>query len=368
MNQAKISVIVPVYNGAAFVADTMAMLGASTLREIEIIAINDGSKDNSLAVLKECAAKDGRIKVIDKENGGIANARNRGLQEASGQYICFCDHDDYVEPNMYERLYAAAEAGRFDVVVCGNGRLTEPNTSPDWVCKDVDAFGEDVMNECFLPAVFNKSTLYMGQHGILPSDTIWKCMVKRSLVAENELSFHKFAASEDDWLFEIDIFGAAKSVRFISDILYYWRVNLKSESHRPPYVEDLYTKNLQIQDYIASSMERFNASPEQISDFKAYYSALRYSREVENEVNHEGASLRQKKSIIKEIYSEDAFKRNIKMCSHFKKSMIIRKIECTLLRLHLISLALLARRAYGFARMRMHAKSTWSKVENKLGA
>ena len=87
----KVSVIIPVYNTEKYLRECLASVVNQTLKDIEIICINDGSTDNSLQILKKYAKHDNRIKIIDKENGGISTVRNKGLQTATGEYIGFVD-------------------------------------------------------------------------------------------------------------------------------------------------------------------------------------------------------------------------------------------------------------------------------------
>ena len=104
MGNALISIIIPVYNAAGYLERSLGSVRAQTYKNLEIITVDDGSKDDSLKMLNSFAMSDSRIKVISKENGGSSSARNAGLREATGEYIGFIDADDYIEPDMYENL------------------------------------------------------------------------------------------------------------------------------------------------------------------------------------------------------------------------------------------------------------------------
>jgi len=113
----KVSVIVPIYNVEPYLRRCLDSLVNQTLKDIEIICINDCSLDNSLAILKEYAEKDGGVKIIDfKKNQGVSVARNIGMKIAKGEYIGFCDPDDYVDLNFYEKLYILAQSKNADIV------------------------------------------------------------------------------------------------------------------------------------------------------------------------------------------------------------------------------------------------------------
>ena len=102
---AKVSVIVPVYNVEPYLEEALRSLVRQTLRDIEIVVVNDGSTDNSLGIIRRFMEKDDRIILIDKENGGYGKAMNVGLDRASGEYIGILEPDDYVSLDMYEDLY-----------------------------------------------------------------------------------------------------------------------------------------------------------------------------------------------------------------------------------------------------------------------
>ena len=121
-----VSVVMPVYNLERYAATAVESLKRQTLGSFEVIVIDDGSTDNSLAVLTEAAGDDPRFVIISVANGGAMQARKRGIERACGQYLCFVDGDDYVEPDFLERLTEAAEDGRYDMVRCaGYVRVTE---------------------------------------------------------------------------------------------------------------------------------------------------------------------------------------------------------------------------------------------------
>lgn len=113
----KLSVIIPVYNGAEYIARCFDSILAQLYTNIEIICVNDGSTDNSLEICDEYVRRDKRFLVFNKERGGVASARKYGLQYATGDYITFVDSDDWIVPEMYEVLMEYA-TNDVDVVVC----------------------------------------------------------------------------------------------------------------------------------------------------------------------------------------------------------------------------------------------------------
>lgn len=118
MSKIKVSVIVPVYNVEEYLEKCLDSLGKQTLKEIEIIVVNDESPDNSQKIIDKYSKKYTTIHGYQKKNGGVSDARNFGIQKATGEYIAFVDGDDYVTLDMYEKMYNKAKSGNFDVVVC----------------------------------------------------------------------------------------------------------------------------------------------------------------------------------------------------------------------------------------------------------
>lgn len=114
-----ISVVVPVYNTAPFVSGCLDSLLGQSYRDLEIICVNDGSTDDSAAILDAYAAKDTRIRVIHQENAGVSEARNRGLALAKGDIIGFCDADDAYVPGALECVVGAFESAEYEIVVTG---------------------------------------------------------------------------------------------------------------------------------------------------------------------------------------------------------------------------------------------------------
>ena len=115
----KVSVVVPVYNVEKYIDKCLSSLVNQTLEDIEIIIVNDGSKDNSIEIIKEYIDKyPQKIVYLEKENGGLSDARNYGIPYAKGEYIAFLDSDDYVELDMYEKMYEIAKKENSDMVEC----------------------------------------------------------------------------------------------------------------------------------------------------------------------------------------------------------------------------------------------------------
>ena len=114
-----ISIIIPVYQVEDYVTECMQSIISQTYTNIEILVINDGSRDKSIDLCRDFAYTDSRIKIIDKQNGGLSSARNSGLDIAKGKFICFIDSDDFIDSNMIMELHNAIIETNADFVMSG---------------------------------------------------------------------------------------------------------------------------------------------------------------------------------------------------------------------------------------------------------
>ena len=121
----KVSVILPIYNVSQYLRQALDSVVNQTLRELEIICVDDGSTDDSLEIVREYAQKDSRIVVITGPNGGYGKAMNKGLDRATGEYIGILEPDDYVDLHMFEDLYRIAAENRLDLVKADFYRFTQ---------------------------------------------------------------------------------------------------------------------------------------------------------------------------------------------------------------------------------------------------
>lgn len=188
----KVSVVMPVYNTESYVAEAMQSILGQTLRELELIVVNDGSTDNSQHVIEEMAAMDSRVRIYAKKNEGPSAARNLGLQKAIGQYVYFMDSDDHLQAEALADCYNR----------CADEQL-------DFVFFDADAFNtltnvsvnEYYLRENYLDAqrVYRGSDLLdvlIGKNMYRPS--VWLCLLRRGLLDEFQLSFYPGIIHEDE--------------------------------------------------------------------------------------------------------------------------------------------------------------------------
>ena len=229
-----VSIVVPIYNAAEYLRKCLDSVVNQTLENVEIIFVDDGSTDGSSEICKEYAAKDNRIIYYKKENEGLAAARQDGIERSSGEYVGFVDSDDWLELNMYERMYTVAKENDADVVFCN-------------CYKD-----ENKKNDYYLePGVYDrerieKEILPRSLAGITPQGTNdvirwcnWLRIYRLSLIRDNNIAFGRgFRRSQDLQLtFETALY-AQKYVSINDEYLYHNRDNNNGKS-----LSRGYTKN-----------------------------------------------------------------------------------------------------------------------------
>lgn len=207
----KVSVIVPVYNVEVYLRRCLDSLLGQTLKEIEIICVNDGSPDNSLDILSEYHAKyNEKIKVIDKKNSGVWKARYDGIKMAKGRYIMFVDPDDYVTDDYVEKLYRSTISSNSDISVCGFYRV-EVETGHVY-SKEMTKMGAKDIN------------IHNNPEDILSVNTaLWNKIYKTELFKDMKELDNPPCILEDMMLLLL-IFPKIKSIVFIKDALYYYTV------------------------------------------------------------------------------------------------------------------------------------------------
>ena len=173
MNQL-ISVIVPVYNVEKYIGRCVKSILDQSYQKLEIILVDDGSTDQSGSLCDEWERKDERIQVIHKENGGLSDARNAGIRNAKGEYLCFIDSDDYVEPQMIQVLYENLVASNADMSVCEFEKQQEGNEA-DFPCdgnhSTKEYEGEELLALLYSKEFLNRSTIVVA----------WNKLYKREL-------------------------------------------------------------------------------------------------------------------------------------------------------------------------------------------
>jgi len=229
MSRVKVSVVVPVHNCEVFLPQCIESLMAQTLESLEMIFICDGSPDNSLTVLREYEKKDSRIRVINFEkNRGVSAARNAGIDAASGEYVIFCDGDDWIEPQMYARLYDMAKAHDADISFCRVFKDYENRQENVPLGFATGArFDENAIRETLIPAMLSKETDSdeLPLSGYTPRN-----LFRRELIGEHR--FREEIRYAEDLLFIIECMLDAKAAVAVDEAYYHYRFHGGSVTKR----------------------------------------------------------------------------------------------------------------------------------------
>lgn len=223
-----VSVLVSVYNVDKYLRHCLDSLIGQTLKEIEIVCVNDGSTDSSSQILQEYAELDSRIVIVDKLNGGLPSARNAGLDVAQGNYVGFVDGDDYVDENMFRRMLSVARKNNADIVVCGGHIVPNDKNATLWL-KDALSPRNIVYKSGGTEALFI-------ERGAKPF--IWRDFIRKEIIDKNHFRFDEDIIVGEDQAFQFKVFPAARNVTFISDKLYYYRYSRPESIMNEPQYKD----------------------------------------------------------------------------------------------------------------------------------
>lgn len=213
-NDIELSVIFPVYNVAKYLKQCIDSVTAWKAPYVEFLFINDGSPDHSREIILEHAKADPRIKLIDKPNGGCASARKRGMEEAVGRYIGFVDPDDFVEPQMFKKLFSRALIGAYDVCYSGYNAYYESTGKAE---RMDDALDYPYTHGTSDRLAIRKLMVYLRV-------AIWRGIYRADFLRDSHISFHDDLRRFDDLPFKVEVFAKAKSVVAVPEYLYYYRL------------------------------------------------------------------------------------------------------------------------------------------------
>ena len=214
-----VTIVMPIYNAGSFLIQSLDSAVCQTLEDIEIVCVNDGSTDGSLSVMREYAKGDGRIKVIDKPNGGYGHAMNRGIAAATGEYVMVLEPDDFMSLDMAERLYSEAKRLDCDIV-----------KSNYW--EHEGATGTDSFENVLAGRSFGVVTNVMEDPTIiLIRPTIWSSIYRRAHLERNRIRFNETpGASFQDTAFVFKALSSAERISFVEEAYLHYRVDNAASS------------------------------------------------------------------------------------------------------------------------------------------
>ncbi len=229
VQEPKVTVVVPVYNVEQYINQCLDSLIKQTLREIEIIVVDDGSPDNCPQIIDEYASKDERITPVHKQNEGVSVARNVGIEKARGEYLYFVDSDDWLEEDALKTLYEVAQRDHADVVIGDykriyyDGKSIAVTTFPhDFTTRSKETI-QTIQKAVFCNGYSNfHAPEFSSCRGLAAP---WHQMVRKSLILDNNIRFNpRVKGMFDDGLFTLEVYEYAQVVSYVNKICYNYRI------------------------------------------------------------------------------------------------------------------------------------------------
>ena len=330
----KVSVIIPVYNVERYLRECLDSVVNQTLKDIEIICINDGSTDNSLEILKEYAKNDTRIKIIDKQNTGYGHSMNVGLDNAQGEYIGIVESDDYVDLHMYEELYNLAAEYDADIIRADFHRFYGTRENKRFVYNKLDN-SDKYYNRVIDP----KENLIIFRFGMFN----WSGIHKRTFIEKYHIRHNETpGASYQDTGFHFQLFTRAERIYFLDKPFYYYRSDNICASCKDKGKIYFFNREFEfIQDYLERNPE-----------LKKIYSEAYWHRKFSSYLwNLKRIDLKFKKEFLKVFFAE------------FKQAEKNKELDYSLFRPHeLKMLKLLLRSPEKFYRKSLNRLSLFQKI------
>ncbi|PGT89048.1 glycosyltransferase family 2 protein [Bacillus sp. AFS040349] len=299
-----ISIIVPVFNSEEFLPSCLKSILSQSYTNIELILINDGSTDKSLSICQEFEEKDKRIRVINQENKGVSNARNVGIEIATGEYLVFIDSDDFLENNMVEKMYKSINS-EIDMVICGYA-IHDLNFSTN-------------MNENILSIKSNKTqTLnvediakdfweYYDKGVINP---LWNKIYKSSIIKKNSLRFPINIPMGEDGYFNLLYLKHSKKIIIINQPLYHY-IQYPSQSSRRVF-DKYFSIMMENFNIIESFISKHNGFSNKKNGYRHSYEVFKVIKDsIIHIVNGRETSLKKKYSLVEVILINTRVKNNL---------------------------------------------------------
>ena len=296
----KISVIVPVYNGEKYIEKCFEAIKNQTLKDLEIIFVNDGSIDSSGEILEKIKTNNSNIKVFNQNNSGPGAARNKGIDLAEGKFLTFLDVDDIIDKNMYEKMYTYVNQYNVDLVVCGqeimycNGKESV-KVIPRY-SNEIYLNKEEIRENVIKPILKNGPELLASQCNKL---------YRKSIIDNYNIRVNTKRLFGEDWFFNQLFIGKIDKIAFVKEPLYKY-IRSNNESLSSVYLNNAF--DLFKESRIFRKNRMYEWKVDSFEDFKVYntyYCKDIYERVILNEISKENnKNLKTKYSNIKKYLND----------------------------------------------------------------
>lgn len=244
--QPKVSVIIPVYNIEKYLGQCLETVCNQTLKEIQVIAVDDGSTDGSAAICRKMLEKyPGKLEYYYKENGGSASARNLGLEHARGEYIGFIDSDDWVEPDMFEKMYNTALQQNVDMVFCRTFEEECPGAY-EYIFPREGYFSKEDMKQEIFPYLLPCVTSQGNFRNLRWCNVLRIC--RRSIIEEHHIRFYDKSRRCEDLGFSVACTIHSRNYYYLNESLYHNRPNAASKSRN--YSKEMWKSIRELMKYL----------------------------------------------------------------------------------------------------------------------
>lgn len=299
----KVSIVVPVYNVEKYLDRCIDSLVNQTLKDIEIILVDDGSPDNCPQMCDAWADRDSRIKVVHKENGGLGSARNAGLAEITGKYVAFVDSDDFVELNTYSTLFDVAQEEQCDVVYMGY-----TNHCPNGECRQHCTFNFLCSNHSGIKKYIAKFLYECDKHADSGAvESACMSIYRSSIIKDNNVRFmSEREYLSEDTLFNMDFFAYCTKLRCVPVAYYHYCYNETSLTHS--FKEAKLYNNFRLCEALIERLRKYGMGD---MEWRALLYCLKNLRWIMKDIILSNMRLSRKKFLFDEIYKYDGWSKLI---------------------------------------------------------
>lgn len=261
-----ISFIIPMYKGKDYILECVSHIKRVNYPK-EILIINDGSPDDSFSYCERTFREDDEVILLTKQNGGVASARNYGLQFAKGNYLVFVDQDDVLVPEVVSKATDIMELTGSNILFWDTDYLLNagqllPNTHSLY---ELSVNRKDIIEKILPHFLFKKETELQCELGPL-----WGAIFSREFIRDNNICFKFFTDYEDDHLFLADALMCADNVYFLPEVGYYWRIRNNSTSHKRKKTTNYVNKTLRSNLYRMNQYKRICNNTEMLDEYETY--------------------------------------------------------------------------------------------------